>query len=89
MIPSQRCFALNLPIFVLPLILFLAMLLPQPAAAQLFPCNGDGPGQRMMGMDNSTTPPTPVCQAVEGGAGPATGSLGDPVWQSCLAPGCR
>lgn len=67
---SQRCFALNFPIFVLPLILFLAMLLPPPAAAQLFPCNGDGPGQQMVGMDNNTTPPTPLCQAVAGGQAP-------------------
>ncbi|MGQ7828815.1 DUF4189 domain-containing protein [Altererythrobacter sp. Z27] len=47
-----------------------AMMLPQPAAAQLFPCNGDGPGQRMVGMDNSTTPPTPLCQAVGSGQAP-------------------
>lgn len=48
-----------------------ALLYPQPAAAQLFPCNGDGPGQRMVGMDNSTTPPTPLCQATGGGQAPA------------------
>lgn len=33
-----------------------------PAHA-LFPCNGPGPGQYVVGMDNSTTPPTPLCEA--------------------------
>lgn len=51
--------------------LMVALFWPQPAAAQLFPCNGDGPGQQMVGMDNSTTPPTPLCAAVGAGQAPA------------------
>lgn len=46
----------------LGLALGLTSLLPSPAHA-LFPCNGPGPGQYMVGMDNSTTPPTPLCEA--------------------------
>lgn len=41
--------------------LLLAALVPDPAHA-LFPCNGPGPGQYLVGMDNSTTPPTPLCE---------------------------
>lgn len=39
----------------------LTSLLSSPALA-LFPCNGPGPGQYLVGMDNSTTPPTPLCE---------------------------
>lgn len=46
----------------LGLVLGLAGLAPTPAHA-LFPCNGPGPGQYMVGVDNSTTPPTPLCES--------------------------
>lgn len=46
----------------LAIALGLTSLLSSPAHA-LFPCNGPGPGQYMVGMDNSTTPPTPLCES--------------------------
>lgn len=33
-----------------------------PALAY-YPCNGPGPGEYLVGMDNSTSPPTPLCEA--------------------------
>lgn len=47
-------------LFVIPF--GLTGLFSSPAHA-LFPCNGPGPGQYMVGVDNSTTPPTPLCEA--------------------------
>lgn len=47
--------------FALGLALALPGLLATPAHA-LFPCNGPGPGQYLVGMDNNTTPPTPLCE---------------------------
>jgi Domain of unknown function (DUF4189) len=44
----------------LGLALGLTSLVAAPAHA-IFPCNGPGPGQIMVGMDNSTNPPTPIC----------------------------
>jgi hypothetical protein len=34
------------------------------AALALYPCNGPGPGEVLIGMDNSTNPPTPLCEYV-------------------------
>ena len=45
----------------LTLALALTGLFSSPALA-LFPCNGPGPGQFLVGMDNSTNPPTPLCE---------------------------
>lgn len=43
--------------------LLLAGLSPSAALAY-YPCNGPGPGEVLIGMDNSTTPPTPLCEYV-------------------------
>jgi Domain of unknown function (DUF4189) len=43
--------------------LALAGLTPSAAPAY-YACNGPGPGEIMIGMDNNTTPPTPLCEYV-------------------------
>jgi hypothetical protein len=54
--------AFSVPAFLLlGLIAGWSALLASPAQA-LFPCNGPGPGQYMVGVDNSTNPPTPLCE---------------------------
>ncbi|MCU0828110.1 MAG: DUF4189 domain-containing protein [Tabrizicola sp.] len=48
-------------------------LLSSPALAY-YPCNGPGPGEVLIGVDNSTTPPTPLCDYV----GDSGGGYSDP-----------
>lgn len=43
--------------------LALAWLMPTEAFAY-YPCNGPGPGEVLIGMDNNTSPPTPLCEYV-------------------------
>lgn len=52
----------------------LIALIPSEALAY-YPCNGPGPGEVMIGMDNNTTPPTPLCEYVGDGGG---GGYDDP-----------
>lgn len=49
-------------------LLSLVWLMPSAAFAY-YPCNGPGPGEALIGMDNSTTPPTPLCEYVGDGGG--------------------
>ncbi|MCU0902704.1 MAG: DUF4189 domain-containing protein [Tabrizicola sp.] len=51
----------RLPLRLAPLAL--VWLIPTQALAY-YPCNGPGPGEVMIGMDNSTSPPTPLCEYV-------------------------
>lgn len=48
------------------------------AALACCPCNGPGPGEVLVGMDNTTPPPTPLCGFV--GKDPACGSDPGGYW---------
>ncbi len=59
-------FAPRLPLGLALTLLFglaLTGLTAAPAQAY-YPCNGPGPGEVLIGMDNSTNPPTPLCEYV-------------------------